>query len=207
MALSSYAELKTAIQTWLGRPGDTSLALADFVALCEARVSRDLRVRAMEERVTALVSTEYVALPAGFLEMRNFQLNTNPVTALSLMSPEQIDATYAGSQSGQPKVYAIIGNEIQLAPAPDTEYTAEMTYWKRFTPLSDAAPTNWLLENAPDVYLFGALAESAPFIGEDQRYALWDAKYKEGISRLQMSDDRGKWSGSAMQVRTDTGNP
>lgn len=207
MALSTYAELKTAIQTWLGRPGDTTLALADFIALCEARVSRDLRVRAMEERVTATVSTQYVALPPGFLEMRNFQLNTNPVTSLSLMSPEQIDSINAGSESGRPRVYAIIGNEIQLAPTPDAEYEAEMTYWKRITPLSDAAPTNWLLENAPDVYLFGALAESAPFLGEDGRYALWDAKYKEGISRLQRADDRGKWSGSVMQVRTDIGNP
>ena len=207
MALSTYAELKTAIQTWLGRPGDTTLALADFIALCEARVSRDLRVRAMEERVTATVSTQYVALPPGFLEMRNFQLNTNPVTSLSLMSPEQIDSINAGSESGRPRVYAIIGNEIQLAPTPDAEYEAEMTYWKRITPLSDDEPTNWLLENAPDVYLFGALAESAPFLGEDGRYALWDAKYKEGISRLQRADDRGKWSGSVMQVRTDTGNP
>src|SRR5690606_2608172 len=119
MALSNYADLKTAILSWMGRPGDTGIPTDDLIALCEAQVGRELRLRSMEARVTSTVDSQYVALPEGFLAMRNFQLNTNPVTSLSLASPEQIDSIHAGSEAGKPRLYAIIGDEIQLAPEPD----------------------------------------------------------------------------------------
>ena len=163
MAISTYAELKTAVALWLARAGDASVTdnVADFIMLAERRINRRLRLRGMENRATATISTQYVALPTDFAEMRNFQLNTDPVTSLALMSPEHIDAIYAGSQTGKPRVYAIVNDEIQVRPTPDASYTAEMAYWARFAALSDAATTNWLITNAPDVYLWGALAEAA----------------------------------------------
>ena len=93
MAISTYAELQTAIGNWLGRPGDAIIApiVPDWIALCELRINRELRIRAMEERATATVNGPYIALPDGFLAMRNLQLNTDPVTALDLVSPELID--------------------------------------------------------------------------------------------------------------------
>ena len=209
MALTTYSELKTAVASWLARAGDASVTdnAADFIMLAEQRINRTLRVRGMEDRATATISTEYVALPTRFVEMRNFQLNTDPVTRLELMSPEQIDAIWGGSTTGKPKVYCILNNEIQVRPIPDVSYTAEMTYWQAFAALSDAATTNWLITNAPDVYLWGALAEAAPFLGDLDALTLWEARFQAGIKALQDSDDRGKWSGSTMQIRTDTSNP
>jgi hypothetical protein len=209
MAISSYAELQTAIGNWLARPGDPIIAgaIPDWIALCELRANRELRLRAMEDRVTAAVSTPFVALPAGFLAMRNFQLNTDPVTSLDLVSPELIDRVAAGSQSGRPRMYAVVKDEVQLAPAPDGAYTAEMVYWKRFDALSPTTSVNWLLSNAPDVYLFGALAEAAAYLADDEHYGSWDARYQLGIRRLQDADDGGKWSGSTPVVRNAGSNP
>src|SRR3972149_3936717 len=179
MAISTYTELKSAVANWLARAGDSAVTdnSADFIMLVERRINRSLRLRAMEDRATATVSTEYVALPTGFLEMRNFQLNTDPLTRLDLMSPEQIDTIYAGSRTGRPRVYCILNDEIQLRPAPDASYTAEMAYWKAFDALSDTATSNWLLVNAPDLYLFGALAEAAPFLGDVEAGPLWEARF------------------------------
>src|SRR5215471_1378746 len=104
MAIATYAELQTAIGNWLGRPGDTTIAaiIRDWITLCELRLNRELRLRAMEERATASVNGRYAALPAGYLAMRNLQLNTNPVTALDMVSPELIDRIVAGSTTGRP---------------------------------------------------------------------------------------------------------
>lgn len=209
MAISTYADLQTAIANWLGRPGDPTIAaiIPDWIALCELRINRELRVRAMEERATATVGGAYLALPAGFLAMRNFQLNTNPVSALDLVAPEFIDRVAAGSVAGRPRLYAIVNDEIQLSPAPDGPYTAEMVYWKKLDALSPETGTNWLLANAPDVYLFGALAEAAAYLGDDQHLPQWDGRYQAAIGRLQESDDAGRWSGAAPVVRHVGSNP
>lgn len=207
MALGTYSELQSAVANWLARPGDATLVpfIPDFVRLAEARIGRDLRIRAMELRATAEIDGAFLALPAGFLEMRNLQLNTDPVTRLELMSPEQIDSLRGGSQAGRPRWYCVLGGQIQLAPAPDGPYEAEMIYWRRFEPLGVSQPANWLLEHAPDIYLYAALIEATAFIGNDERLALWSAGYDRAVMALQAADDRGTWGGSAPRIRSDSG--
>jgi hypothetical protein len=199
MALANYPDLKASIAGWLAR-SDLTSRIPDFVTLCEARFHRVLRLRVQEQRATANTSSEYTALPNLFLEARNFQINGTPVTRLLPMAPQVIDSTYAG-RAGKPKFFAIVGNEIQLAPAPDGTYTLEMDYYEKFDALSDSNQTNWLMTNAPDVYLFGSLSEAAPFIRSDARTAIWEQKYRDGIAALQQESDEAVYSGGAMQMR------
>ena len=203
MALDTYANLKTAIADWLDR-SDLTDRIPDFITLAEARLNRELRVRAMEKRATmeATAGQRYFALPGGYLQMRNIQLNTNPVTPLEYITPEMLDRLYGSNTSGKPKAYSLIGDEIQLAPIPDTDYTLEVAYYEKFTPLSTDVTTNWLTENAPDVLLYGALVEAEPFIKNDERMPLWLNAYKEAIDKIQKADDRDRHSGSQMRVRT-----
>lgn len=205
MALGTYSELQAAIANWLARPGDATLTpfIPDFIRLAEARISRDLRLRAMELRATAEVTDGHLALPAGFLEMRNLQLNTQPAVRLDLVSPEAIDALRGSSSPGRPRCYCVLGGEIELAPMPDGPYEVEMAYWRQFEPLGIAAPSNWLLANAPDIYLYASLIEATAFIGNDERLALWAAGYERAAMALQSSDDRGTWSGSVPRARAD----
>src|SRR5690242_16410988 len=118
MSLTTYSELVTAVQTWLHR-SDVAGAAADFITLAEAKFNRKLRLSAMENRATAtlLSGDEYIALPPGFLEMRNLQLDTVPVTSLEYMTPEIMDKRYAGQQ-GTPRFYAVIADQIQIQPVP-----------------------------------------------------------------------------------------
>lgn len=154
-----------------------------------------------EQRSTTTTSSEYTVLPDSFLEARNFQVNGSPVTRLLPMSPQMIDSIYGGT-TGRPAFFSIVGNEIQLAPAPDGSYEIEMDYYKKFDALSDSTTTNWLLTNSPDAYLFGSLAEASPFIrANDSRIALWEAKYQAAIAELNRESDRAVYSGGAMQMR------
>ena len=161
----------------------------------------------MEVRSTMVttVDQQYFQLPGGYIQMRNMQLNTNPTTPLEYITPEMLDRLYGSTTTGKPRAYSLIGDEIQLAPIPDSTYTVEMAFYEKFTALGDGSSgtvtSNWLTKNAPDVLLYGALLEAEPFIKNDERVNLWINAYNSAITRIQDADARDRHSGSAMRVR------
>ena len=200
MALSTYDELKTSISNWADR-ADLSGFIPDFIALCEARYNRELRLRSMEQKqhATTVSGQANYALPTDYLQMREFRLNTNPTVSLRYVSPKIYEAWNLGS--GEPSFYTIIANEIRLGPAPDGAYDMEMLFWQKFPSLSTTTTTNWMLANSPDIYLYGSLMEMEPFIQNDARTALWAAGYDRAIQTLQLQDDKDRHSGSALTVQ------
>ena len=206
MALGTFTELKDAIADWLDR-SDLTTRIPDFITLAEARLNRDLRIRPMEVRSTMETTSgqRYFNLPGGYLQMRNIQLNTNPIAPLEYITPEMLDRLYGSNATGKPRAYTLIGDEIQLAPVPDSDYTLEMAFYEKFTPLGDGTAgtvtSNWLTTNAPDVLLYGALLEAEPFIKNDERIGLWLNAYNGSIKKIQDADARDRHSGSAMRIR------
>lgn len=200
MSISTYAELQTAIANWLPR-ADLTSRIPEFVTLCESKLNRTLRCRQMEQRATS-AATEYLALPADFLELRNIQLNTTPKTALRLASPEYMDEWMSDS-SGKPRYYSVLANQIQLAPVPDGTYTIEIDYYESIPPLASNS-TNWLLTSHPDIYLYGSLLESAAFLSGSAEINVWQSAFQQCLGQLQSSDRRSKWSGSSMAVRSSS---
>jgi hypothetical protein len=132
--------------------------------------------------------------------MREFRLNQEPTISLRYVSPEIYEAWNLGS--GTPKFYTIIANEIRIGPTPDGEYEMEMLFWRKFPSLSSTEQTNWMLQNAPDVYLYGSLLELEPFIQNDARIQIWGLGYSTAISDIQSADDRDRHSGSALTVQS-----
>jgi len=181
--------------------------IPDFIALAEARINRELRIRPMEVRSTMYTTADqqYFQLPGGYIQMRNIQLNTNPTTPLEYITPEMLDRLYGSTTTGKPRAYTLIGDEIQLAPIPDSAYQVEMAFYEKFTALGDGTSgtvtSNWLTANAPDVLLYGALMEAEPFIKNDERIPVWLNGYSNAINKLQQQDQRDRHSGSAMRVR------
>ena len=206
MAISNYSELQTAVANWLDRD-DLTARIPEFIALAEARFNRVLRLRSMESKQTAstIAAQRNYNLPASYIQMRNFQLNTSPITTLSYVTPEIYDRLWGGSQGGTPKFYTIVADEISLGPVPGSVITMEMLFYKRFTDLSDAAPTNWLLTNAPDIYLYGSMLEAEPFIMNDERVSLWSSALSEAVSQIQEQDNKDRHSGSALRVMNTSG--
>ena len=207
MALSTFTELKEAVADWLDR-SDLTDRIPDFITLAETRINRELRIRPMEVRstMTTTAGSQYFNLPGGYIQMRNIQLNTNPVTPLEYITPEMMDRLYGSSTTGKPRAYTLIGDEIQLSAIPDTAYYLEMAFYEKFTPLGDGTTggtvtSNWLTLNAPDVLLYGALLEAEPFIKNDERVPVWLNGYSNAIDKLQKADARDRHSGSAMRVR------
>ena len=207
MAISNYSELNTAVANWLDRD-DLTDRIPEFIALAEARFNRLLRIRAMETKQTAstVADQRNLALPTNFIQMRNLQINTSPITSLEYVTPEMYDRLYGGSDTGTPKAYTILADEIQLGPIPASVQTIEMLFYKKFDALTSSAPTNWMITNAPDVYLYGCLLEAEPFIMNDPRVQLWATAFQQAIADIQDQDNRDRHSGSALRVMNTGAN-
>jgi len=206
MAISDYGELKTAVANWLDRD-DLTDRIPEFISLAEARFNRVLRLRSMEAKSTASTvgGQRNLALPGGYIQMRNFQVNSSPLTTLSYVTPEIYDRVWGGSTSGTPKFYTILANEVSFGPIPASVMTVEMLYYKKFDNLSVSTTTNWLITNAPDIYLYGSMLEAEPFIMNDERVPLWAQALQQGISDLQEQDNKDRHSGSALRVMNTSG--
>lgn len=207
MAISTYSELNTAVANWLDRD-DLTDRIPEFITLCEARFNRSLRIRAMETldtTVSTVAGTSTVALPTGYVQMRDISLITSPITQLQYLTPEIMNRINAGSRTGKPETYTIIANNILFGPTPDAVYNISMLYYKTFDALTALAPTNWVITNAPDVYLYGALLEAEPFLMNDQRVQLWATALTQSINTLQEQDNKDRHSGSALRVMNTGG--
>jgi hypothetical protein len=188
-----YASLQSAVTEYLARDQDATLIarIPTFIQLAEAKFNRQLFVRQMEQRATALVDLassepEFISLPADFQSMRRVRVSSvTGKPCLAFRSGTQLDE-YRFSVSniaGQPRYFTVFGDEIELAPTPNAAYTIEMVYRRSVPPLAANDP-NWLLTLAPDLYLYGALLESAPYIKEDSRIQTWGLGFSSALNEL-----------------------
>lgn len=207
-----YASLQSAVTEYLARDQDTTLIarIPTFIQLSEAKFNRSLMVRQMEQRSTALIDItqpepEFIALPNDFQSMRRIRLSS--VTGkprLEFMSGAQMDDYRYCTQdvATQPKYFTIFGDEIEVCPQPDQNYTVEMIYRQNIPALASNS-TNWLLTLAPDLYLYGALLESAPYIKEDSRIQTWGLGFTTALSDLNALGLTSTFNAGPMQVRID----
>jgi hypothetical protein len=203
MAISNYTELKTAVSNWTDRD-DLDDRIPEFIALAEARLNRNLRIRSMEvkQKANTVPGQRALSLPPRYIQMRNFQINSGgKVRSIEYVTPEIFDLMHGNNDQGRPCQYSIVSGEVQLGPIPDSEYEAEMLFYQSSPPLSASNPTNWFTTFAPDVLLYGALLEAEPFIMNDNRIQLWKQAFDAAVVDMQDQDNRDRHSGSQLRVR------
>ena len=123
MALSNYTELKSAIANWLNRSDLTTEIAGDFITLAEADFNAKLRIRQMHSQSTLTVNAETVAVPTGFLQVRDFYiLQTTLKYPLRYVTPVQMDQLKGTSTEGLPTVYTILGDNFRFSPKPYISY-------------------------------------------------------------------------------------
>ena len=206
MALSNYSELKSSIANWLNRSDLTTEIANDFIVLTEKDFNSKLRIRKMVSQTSLTLNAETVALPSGFLQVRDFYIVNGGVKyALKYITPAQMDQIKGGSSSGQPNTFTIIGDNFRFAPAPSSSYTATLNYYKEFDPLSDSNTSNYILANHPAIYLYGSLYHAANFLGgvEPARLQQWQGMYTTALERLERNDREDQYGNAPLQQRTD----
>jgi len=206
MSLSNYADLKAAIATWVNRE-DLADTIPDFIRLAEARIYRVLRVPSLEVTTSLSISTVTgkANIPSDFLEARDLILEGNSKTVQLTRRPYgevQANANTNNKGSSVPGDWARIAQEIIVAPFPDAEYTIKLYYYKQLAALSDNNQTNYLTDQAPDLILFGALAEAAIYLKDPDMESVWERKFAGALAIIQRSSDMVEWGGNNFASRT-----
>ena len=208
MTIATYATLKTAVANFLSR-SDLTSRIPEFIELAEDLIANDkrFRIRPAETAADVTVSAQTAALPTRFLALRRLYLNTSPISLLEYLSPENFWRKWTGSRTGQPKAFTIEGENFVFGPAPDSSYTAKCLYWQRFAALSADADTNWLLTNARGAYLYGALIQAAPYIGNDPRLTTWSALFDDVMNKLDESNRQDRYPRGGLRAMPDFQGP
>jgi hypothetical protein len=156
----------------------------------------------METTVASTIAAGVIAVPSGYIEMKEFYISsTTPYMSLQRKTVNWIYDQYpVRASQGKPQFFAREGSNFIFGPYADTTYTLTLLYYARLPALSSAVST--LFTNYPGLYLFAALAETAPFLKDDKRVPLWEAKYQALKQRAQDEDDDEDHSGSVMQVNS-----
>jgi hypothetical protein len=204
MAINTFTTLKTAISDFLNRDDLTS-AVENFIALSESQMNRDIRHWKMETRSSGQQSAgdEYAQIPADWIETISFHLTGSGTSPLNLMSRAAMSDKRASKEdaTGTPTHYTHADSQFQLYPTPSADTDFELLYNAKIPSLSSSNDDNWLLLEAPDVYLYGALLHSAPYLGEDERIAVWAQMYSAAVQQLNSTSDKAKYSGSGLKLK------
>jgi hypothetical protein len=187
MAITTYAELQTAIGNWL----DHSLFTArvpEFIALFEACANRRLRVRQQEISTNLTPSNGSVALPSDYLAWRRVTWTGSTRVELEYVHPSYLQAAYPTSPADVPRIFTVEGSTLKIRPVDAT--ALEFDYFQKIPAIASVAPadgtqTNWLLAAHPDLYLFGSLVEAEMFGVNDERAPIWKARRDEIFDEIE----------------------
>ena len=203
MALTNYTGLKTSFADFLNRDDLTSV-IPDFVALAEAQINRDVRHWRMEARSSGQQdpADEYMQIPADWVETIRLHLTGTGTSVVNLVSRDAMADKRAAQENaaGTPRMYTHANGQFQLFPTPDATTNFELLYYQKIPSLITNTD-NWLLLEAPDVYLYGALLHSAPYLAEDARLAVWAQLYSAAVQRLNQTSEDAMFSGSGLTLK------
>ena len=201
MALTTYAELNTAIGNWVNLSDLTSYT-DDLVTLGEKWIYRNLRTRQMERSITSTIGAAtagMIAVPSDYVALKTVYIDGTPVLPLKRRTLEYIYDQYPKRGSGEKPIFIAreAGNFI-FGPFAADGYVVKGTYYRRLEALS--ASLNGIYTTHPDMYLFAALAETEPFLKNDERVKLWSDKRDAVANQIMKEDIEDNYSGSLLSV-------
>ena len=193
---SDYQGLCNKIADTLNRQ-DLTTAIPDFTRLGTARIERDMaRIKHPQAviRASATCVFNYVPLPSDFIAVYQL-LDQDTTLEIEYVSPEQSKQLLSDGwlPSGRPDIfYTILGTRLRILPPPgvDVPTLLDLWYYAQLPELGISAPTNWVLTRYPDLYLYGCLAHSAPYLKADERIQVWEGAYQKILSDIEVEADR-----------------
>lgn len=198
----NYGTLKTLVTSYLHRT-DLETLIPTFIEMAQARINRDVLVPEFVSLATvAVVSGDrFVALPSDIKSLVNIQVSTaSGRKAILPLSSLQMDTMYADVESGSPCNYSIYGNQIELQPTPDGDYTLEVLYNYRPELFSADEDTNDLMDRCPNIYVYATMLEAEPFRHGEERSQMWQQYYEAEVNKLNEEAEDLKFSGGPLQI-------
>lgn len=180
MAISSFSDLKTSMQKWLKRP-DLAAMFPDFVLLAEQHFDRTIKTRARRSHFAITPTTSYVSLPSDWGRVIKAKYGGKDFEFFPASTDER--RIYCG--------YRILGDKLAMT-VPQLGQKLDLWYYIAIEGLSDSNQSNWLLEDAPDIYLWGSLAEGADYIRDSESRGKYIARRDAAIAEFIDDDAEAK---------------
>jgi hypothetical protein len=203
MNFASYAAFRTAVQSMIDgddiSQSDLSVTTLDMlIGAGEQRIYRDMRSSTQDAALSIAVTSNVATLPSDFLELKSLYIGGN-FAATYVPYEVMQDLIQKASRTGNAPVrYTLEGDTLIFYPS-ITGVTVTGRYYKRFADISTGL--NNLFTRHPDVFLYAALSESAPFLGEMTRLQIWEQKYTSLVRAANEQERRRQTRGSKLQTR------
>src|SRR5207245_669632 len=183
MNFATYAAFRTAVQQLLDgddiSQSDLSVPVLDLmISAGEQRLYRELRSSTQDTALSVTTTNNLATLPSDFLELRGAPYIAKKVVATYApweAVQNQIQQQSSNISVSNPIRYTFQSDKLLFYPTQADGTSVTGQYYKRFADLSGGL--NALFIRHPDVFLYAALAESAPFVGETTRLQIWEGKY------------------------------
>lgn len=203
MALDgTLAGLTETLTGYLNRK-DLGARIPDFISLCEAKLNREPVMEPLQEvdaPITTAVGVRMVAAPGGLTEAITLWIEwdwgrqeVQPIVAANLATAPVL---------GRPWFWAVDGANIAFDRPADQAYRLTLRCVTRFSLATGSPAALKLLGDHPDLYLYGALMEAAPYMRDDERLATWGALFKQTRDEVLTKANRLH---SQARLRTDAG--
>lgn len=154
-----------------------------------------LRVSEMESPLSIAVTGNLAPLPADCLALKRVQLVGE--YPMDYVAEEGVLRLLKVGGSGSARKYTKQGTSLLFFPALSDATTVTGRYYKKFADVSGGT-LNAAFTRYPDVWLYAALAESAPFIGEDARLPLWKTLYAGRVRAALANENERASNGSRL---------
>jgi hypothetical protein len=205
--ITSYTTLKENVADWLNRTDLTS-QIPVFIQLFEKKAMRDIRLRKLQNAGEFTASADGDVLPTDFMSLEGLYHDGStyfgPIEIKGASELPGLKARYG--TTGAPRFAAVVDGTLLYAPVPDDDYSLKLQYWRKVSALSASNESNWLLEDHPDVYLYGALVAASPFIKDDERVLLWKGLLDEAINEISMATANEQFGGDLRREHTPIGH-
>lgn len=163
--ITDYASLQARAAKYLNR-GDLTDDLPTFVQLAERRLATDIES-------SPAVATENVSAGAASLILAP---TYGVVRALAWRRNGRDEPVMADL-----RVNATGRTEVFFDPIPLAASVLVVEHEPALVPLSNANPSNAVLAQAPNAYLYAVLLEATPYLMEDERIPTWGAAYQTAV--------------------------
>lgn len=184
--ISRYEDLVFAVGEYLDRDDLVDL-MPRFIGLAELRLNRDLRADQQTVSTTLTTVSGTATLPTDFMEAKAaYVTNYRPLRAMAEEEVADFEA------SGSPVGFVIRAGIIRLIPSADV--TFNLVYARKIPSLTAASPTNWLLTNAPDLYLWATCVEAATYAKSADFGAVAQQRYAASLVQYREADAAYRWS-------------
>lgn len=175
---ANYTAWVSGVRTWLDADHLTDAQVQTFLSLAHDRLNRELNAWEMEATINRTATAGLVTLPADFSRIR--QVSVDGVGTYSASTKGEIANRKALNDQTE-RLFAIDAGTIILWPTLVDGTVVAIDYFVSVPEISVSVASNVFTTSYSDLLLWASLVEGSLFIVEDERGAIFEAKYQAGL--------------------------